>query len=236
MEGKTNGISITVKKGLSILIILSVFISCIVGSASANEFTLHSGVAFGMTEDEVRTLEKKAGFDLVDYSGVNDYGSNKISKKKEVKGQIAGISDSTIHYMFDKGGKLTACTYILGDMFTDLEPNYSTIENALIKKYGEPSELWLPIAERIGFEPLLYINSWGMGFKSLPENSSWLIEQDDGSYVLISHYKGTVSMYSLPFNFHIIGYQCYSHDEFESEIDALSNEADIITEQRNNDI
>ena len=60
MEGKTNGMSITVKKVLSILI-LSVLTGCMVGNAIADDFSVRNGIQFGISIDEVKQIETSNG-------------------------------------------------------------------------------------------------------------------------------------------------------------------------------
>ena len=112
---------------------------------------------------------------------------------------------------------------------------YESLESALIKKYGESNDAYLPIVERIGFESNDYLSSWGLqrkNSKAYPQYSSWLILQDDGTYVAIVHYFETANVLSMDLTFHILGYQQYSADEINRELNTISDEID----QRNDDI
>lgn len=182
MEGKTNGISITVKKGLSILIILLVFMSSIVGSASANEFTLHSGVAFGMTTEQVIQLEQKAGFEVE--TSEDDPNILKI------QGKIASVESSRIKYQF-ANNKLYYARYDLGsDQINRGFEGYKKIQESLESKYGKPTGL--PDGfHSSGYNDILssiasdgFLQDQG----EVETSDEWLITTNTG-YIVIEHLK-----------------------------------------------
>lgn len=160
------------------IIVSMIMVCCVLFAANAEDITLHSGVNFGMTIDEVLAQEKNSGYELEKIE--KDYGSSKLSTIYELTGAtVAGIDLSDINYLFDSDGNLYAATYVLGSIFSDLEPNYSIIEGALVEKYGEPDETWAPILKRMDFEPFDYLTHAGLtpvNKDALPENSAWLIE------------------------------------------------------------
>ncbi len=220
------------KKFISILATLSFLSLFVLGSAIAESFTLHSKVTFGMTLDEVTSYEKNAGFTVS--AQKIEYGTPKVKVAKKVEGTIAGIDGSEIHYYFDKDNKLYSATYWLGSQLRSTLTEYETLEAALTKKYGASNEVYLPIVERIGFESNDYLSCWGLKRtnKTYPQYSSWLIQQDDGTYVAIVHYFESATVMGTKLTFHILGYQVYSADEINAELDTISNEID----QRNDDI
>lgn len=220
------------KKTISILVLLTL-LTCLIGNAIAEAFTLHSKVIFGMTPDEVASCEKEAGFTLSDQN--IEYGTPKAKLAKKVEGTIAGIDNSEIHYYFDNDKKLYSATYWLGSQLSSTKAEFETIDAALVKKYGASNDIYLPIVERIGFESNDYLSLWGLSRKKnvYPLYSSWLIQQDEDSYIAIVHYFETGSIgYGLNTTFHIIGYQYYSADEINNELNTINNEID----QRNDDI
>lgn len=220
------------KRTISILVLLTLLI-CLIGSAMADPFTLHSKVIFGMTPDEVSSYEKDAGFTLSDKE--IKYGTSKAKLAKIVEGTIAGLAGSEIHYYFDKDNNLYSATYWLGSIFNSTRAEYESLDAALVKKYGASSDIYLPIVERIGFESNDYLSEWGLSRKNskvYPQYSSWLIQQDDGSYVAIVHYYESATVMGIDMTFHILGYQLYSADEINNELNTINNEID----QRNDDI
>ena len=229
MKGRIN-----MKKLISILLIGMLLFSSI--SALAEDFTLHSGVTFGMTMDEVKSLEQNAGFAIE--TDDHKYDSSKVASALEVTGKIAGFENSDIHYLFDNSGKLYAATYWLRTNDA-LESDYATIQNALEGKYGNPNDAWLLVANRIGFEPNDYLSLAGLARNNknvLPYYNSWLVELEDGNYVVIAHYKDSATVFGMTLNMHIVGYQWYSAEEMANELNDISNEADENQSQRDNDL
>lgn len=217
------------KKLLSFILVSILFATCITGSALADEFSLHSGVKFGMTEQEISSLESQAGFSLKDVFVLSS------TPMKKITGQVAGIQDSEIIYAFDSDGKMFASTYQLGGKYADFDPDYSIIEQALTDKYGQPDNSWFPAVVMVSsYEPFNYFISWGNFSASLPENySSWLIKQDDESCVLIVHYY---AFGGASTQFHIIGYQKYTANEIESIKKTVDDTIEQTNQQLQNDI
>lgn len=109
------------KKIASILMILVMLFS--VSAFGEEEFTLHSGTKFGMTMDEVRSIEEAAGFT------VPQGASNKML---QIDGQVAGYSGTIYYYFTDnENGTLDRMEYMFSDSSI-----YETMEKALEKKYG----------------------------------------------------------------------------------------------------
>lgn len=196
------------------------------------DFSIRDGIRFGMTMTEVTRIEKNAGFEIETSEPL--YGSDNVSSVLIVRGKIAGMENSEVHYLFDKNGKLYASTFWLRINDT-LESDYNTIQNALERKYGTPVNAWLPVANRIGFEPNDYLAYIGLARKNknvLPYYNSWLVGSDDGNYVVIAHYKESAVIYGITTNMHVVGYQWYSAEEITNEFNNIRNEAD----ERDNDI
>ena len=104
------------KKTILNLLVLSLIIMAAVGSATAEELTLHSGVAFGMSIQEVQYAERDNGFEAKPYTlealGLNslrdpDFDSTVLL----VRGIIDEIPNSEIYYFFDKNGRMVNATY-----------------------------------------------------------------------------------------------------------------------------
>ena len=215
----------------TILVVLFVALLavCMIGSALSEDFTLHSGVKFGMSEQEISACEGNAGFKLKDVFVLSSTPMKKIS------GQVAGIQGSEIIYAFDSNGRMFASTYSLGGTNASFDPDYSFVEQALTDKYGEPDNSWFPAIVSISsFEPFNYFISWGNFSAGLPEKySSWLIKTEDESCVVIVHYYeyGGAST-----TFHIIGYQQYSANEIDTIKQTIDEGVEQINQQLHDDI
>lgn len=111
------------KKMLCLVISLVVILSSV--SALAEEFTLHSGVKFGMTREEVTAAEKANGFRTQENSSYDTL---------DVEGFIAGYDNSEIMYSF-KDNSMTSVHYHFGQNDDKVFP---AVKATLISKYGEP--------------------------------------------------------------------------------------------------
>ncbi len=113
----------------------------LMGTAFAEEeFTLHNGTKFGMTTEEVSEMESSNG----NYFNDNGYGS-----LVSTHNTVAGQPNTTISYVF-RDGKLFSMQYEFEFDNDDYTSQYNTIEEGLIKKYGETtynsiSSIVLPI-------------------------------------------------------------------------------------------
>ena len=101
----------------------TLLISC----ANTEEFSLRNDIHFG---DSVETVKEKETMDI-------DYVSEYTVRSEY--GTIAGIDDSYVKYSFDDD-KLFEIFYVLGITLdkNNLEDNYNTIYDSLVKKYGKP--------------------------------------------------------------------------------------------------
>ncbi len=176
MEGKTNGMSITVKKVFSILIILLVFMSSIVGSALADDFSVRNNIRFGDTKEEVKAKESLPI-------------SNEAEKYFIVEGTVASVDNSTVLYSFNDG-KLCNVKIDFGVHIGKSEQAisaYKTVFDALSSKYGEPysvdgNEFYIVY----GFAVSQYLSavdglsSLGINMKNALQNKSeWILRLDD---------------------------------------------------------
>ena len=192
-------------------------------------FTLHSGVKFGMTMDEVIEIEKNAGFDAKK-ENLDDmyafYCSNKHSKTcVSVSGQIAGVNGASIVYHFSKYGNLEAAVY--GLAHDDKAGRYDPIRSSLIKKYGNPdsvmSEVWhhtlsMDVYSLADFF-LENLNVPSIGFVCTIDyvhNDSWLIPVNEDTYVIITgiEFSQRVTGYA-PVYITLVGYQKYDKTEID---------------------
>lgn len=178
------------KKIISLVLMIAMLFS--VSAFADEEFTLHSGVKFGMTKEEINEAESSNGFT----TSTSKYWPNRIS----VSGVVAGIESSVIIYSVDDDGSMFKATYFLGNnTASDAQrlSEYTTIQQALEEKYGSsmynsdnmqmadvPNELFGE--ETTGFSFAQY-----EGHIQRPEveqYNQWLLDADDGSKILIDHF------------------------------------------------
>lgn len=224
--------------------IISFFIAIVCISlcscTAAEQFTLHSQVAFGMSIDEVIAMENAAGFPIEEAS----FSGHNRPVIYTVKGKVAGIEDSKIFYFFDNEGKLYAATYALGGtwLLRKVEPAFSTVQTALEKKYGIASDTLPDFAKSIGFEPKF--DYWESYYQDREDKSvsftckTWIIEQDDKSQIVIAHYKDFVGYdtFAKAYFYHVVGYQKYTREEIDDELDNMSLEKEENELQLSNDL
>ncbi len=209
------------KKMICALVMLLVFV--VYASALAEEFTIHSGVKFGMTIEEVMQAEKEAGFEPEEIT-VDTRNCSAIHQKNGVfiEGQIAGVDGAIVTYHFDNEGKLDSTIY-------NLRGTYRDIEDSLIEKYGKIDE---SVSERIhDLRIALNLDVYNP-IDELEESpvkvwihekckESWIVSQDDGSKLIITLYaveeeiKAGATLY-----FSYVGYQYYEPGEIEKVLAA----------------
>lgn len=171
------------------------------GTASAEEFTLHSGVTFGMTIDDIKALEESKGFE----TSQNEFRPNEIV----ISGTIAGIErGALIIYTVDEQGRLFKACYFLGNNAAPAAQRiseYETINDALTQKYG--ASAYNTGNMQIANVPDTLFGEETTGFKfcqgvaggEIYTYNQWLLDQEDGSKILIDHFmrdeKGSLYQY-----------------------------------------
>lgn len=154
-------------------------------STLACDFSLHSGVTFGMTRDEVIKKEEEAGFPMVkdmaapDKAAVSlctfiDHFYNEAQLPDLFStGTFAGINESEIAYWFNDQGQLFRMQYSL-NCWDDTEQSRQNIQNSLVAKYGEPtysSEKGTNVKSVVNGYPVTYSGWQREGSYSVP--ASW---------------------------------------------------------------
>ena len=172
-------------KKIGLLLGIMLLVICLTSTAFADAFTLHSGVMFGMTIEEVEKLEKEAGFstEVSSYVILRDEGATEL----EVSGTIAGVSDATIEYIF-YDNKLVEADYRLYSAYTTGE--YNTFLSTMKNKYGEPNapEAWITALDKTlvtGRTVKVTANQMFGDTINKIDSAVWLIEQSDGSFISI---------------------------------------------------
>jgi len=172
------------------IICLMLMIAMLMGiSAFADEgFSIHSGVEFGMTRDEVTKAEEEAGFAI---SGGGDM--------LVVNGTIASIANSSITYYFDEQDKLIRALYKMPD-YSDRGIFSEYLKAETMLKYWEDASSIL--AEKYGVPECGSVSN--QYYKLLPITGSistfaertpkdeciieqWLVVLEDGTGVLVEN-------------------------------------------------
>ena len=215
--------SITMKKAISILLVLSVII-CGIGSAIAEDFSVRNGIQFGMSVDEVKKIEKDNGLDDNDMylDGLSNDGT---WYQVAYITSIAGIEDSRVIYKFDKDSKkLAAIDYNLGSNLDD-ETALSLLllmKQNLADKYGEP--IHSSYTDGTVFPIVSDILMTAQSLLAGTEYYEWLVKHED-YYVLIDDVYMDLSWLKGGYFCHI-GYQYVSATEAESKIQELVESAE----------
>lgn len=186
-----------------VLCILMVALMLIGTAFAEEEFTLHNGTKFGMTADEVISLENQKGLilSLQDYFWFAPDGNNPSQECERYSGSttVASIKDTYIGYDFSFDSLFHMIYYFTSSKDFDFN-EFDTIEHGLQDKYGRTdytylSGLFIPSinvytepADRSGV-----LNNEGMipydSTKDFQRDrySHRLIPLQDGCYVLIDH-------------------------------------------------
>ena len=222
-----------------LMVFILVFSSVSVLAETVNavdEFTIHSGVTFGMTMDEVIAQEKNAGFIGTDVSVPSDFcNSSEHTSLYEIDGQMAGINGSALYYHFNGDGMLESAVY----SFINEQP---TVKEALSKKYGESDEVFSMIAngllttEAYAFFSNRAITAIKTKLESMmPEildEASWRVDLEDGKTVVISY----VSTKCLGYTFTFVSYQLYTTEEIDNIWNELYSEYTESQQQLTDDL
>lgn len=218
------------KKPVSILIILSILFVYMNNSAFADEFTIHSGVRFGMAHEEVTRLEEAAGFNVGEYEKSLFIDDMNV----EVKGTIAGVSNGKIYYFFGYDDVLHEAFYDLYDA-----NNYETVLSTMKEKYGEPglNEGWT-----LSYQ---YHSAMLTSFVVLMSNfftvnstywTTWLVKQENGKNLSIDLVNMDLTDKGKRLHRILISYNMFTDEEVSAIIEKMTNDSNNYQESMNNDL
>lgn len=188
-------------------------------STLACDFSLHSGVTFGMTRDEVIKKEEEAGFQMVkdmaapDKAAVSlctfiDHFYNEAQLPDLFStGTFAGIPNSDIAYWFNDQGQLFRMQYSLN--YNGIkEPDRQLILDSLMTKYGEPtytSEQNTTLPSVVNGFPVTYAGWQRAGRYRTPayqklettayfsisneQDITWVLPDEKGSYITVINFS-----------------------------------------------
>lgn len=223
---------ISMKKIFSLILIVALLIT---GTAFAEftkmdgDFSIRGGVKFGMTPEEVKSIEtnppaSEGEEDKYFYLGYQNIDS------------LAGIpiyraKSDIIRYMFSKSeNKLYGVRYWFG-YYDSTKQYFEELCSTIANKYGQP--LHYNDGQTFSRTTSIFSNSMGYvsaGIYRLGYFAEWVVEYSD-YYVIIDVYTLNASSEQLN-----VGYEYISKEEMAQIIsDAISDEQEK-NEQRNNDV
>jgi len=193
--------NLKMKKIISLVLMIAMLFS--MSAFAEEEFTLHNGLKFGMTKEEVYEAEKAAGVPLTE-DELYDY---------TWEGTIAGERNSKLFILINDSG-----LYKMHYEFDSLE-SYDTLNNGLIEKYGKTtysSETGVyldePTTDHIDSIPYVFTDTY-----SNARYSQWLIPYSDTQSIFIEHYvfqRDRISFSKIYESFsrveHVISYELLS--------------------------
>ena len=137
------------KRNISLFIIVVVISMLLIPESIAEAFTIHNGVTFGMSKEEVTTIETNSGFPVETISEMGALTGGypmdcplHSGEYLQIKGTIAGIDDAKVEYHFNENG-LESAIYILGASRNEgaCDSVYKALNDALQNKYGEADDI-----------------------------------------------------------------------------------------------
>lgn len=211
-------------KKICCLVLLLVF-SLTTTIAGAEEFTLRNGIIFGDTMEDILTKETT----LVRYSETSN----------SFRGRIAGIDDAECTFGFDDDGKLESMNYYFGTEIntsrSDVDSNYKTLYESLVRKYGKPIGNTGGDCELITGPAIsamsLYVYLLGSfdGVKSeYIDYDEWIVEVDDYNVKidLVSYYyRDREYNYTYMLG---LSYLKYTDEDYEAERQKMRDEREEV--------
>ena len=200
--------SITMKKTISIFLILSVLTVCIIGAALAEEFSVRNGVKFGLSANDVFAIEKENGitktpskYDDTDYTS---YSYSDVS----IAGKLGYLN-----YEFSKDDKLLGIRYLYEEYSnTKIADTYIEMEQLLKEKYGEPLN-----TDSSGVLFPSYTSALRYGkIRKLLNYEEWLVEYDDYAVIIDIVFCNNKKAYTCA-----IGYKCITKEEMNLIVQAF---------------
>ena len=173
------------KKIISLILMIAMLIS--VSAFAEEEFSLHNGVKFGMTSEEVAAIEEASGFKYHQY---DTHGT--------IDGKIAGQEDASIFFYYNNSpdaydipycedNGLYKCTYGFSN------GSYDTLYDALVSKYGQAT--YDLNDQHISVSQSFYNTSncsWNTDGDKISLIRQWLVPYND-TYILIDLSKRSSS-------------------------------------------
>lgn len=214
---------------LVLALLTALVISC---SAYADDFSIHSGVTFGMDLDTVKQLEINAGnktatgSPLIFWETCPFHSKNNLS----VDTTLAGYSGAYISYHFDDANKLQATTYVLtvSKRANGCIDSFYNTNAELSKKYGDSDNTAKLLIENellpCCVTRCAKIHSDTYESYSFPLSDAYTFTQPDNSIVVIYPFVLRATVINSTWEVFGIYYQSYSAEEYQSAAGTMSDD------------
>jgi len=218
-------------KRIFILLLVVVF-AIVTVSCSAEEFTIHNGVSFGMKKEEVIERESNAGVSFEEATNWSNFFDNDVFRIESESTSVAGRDDSMIAYLFDSAGSMNSTLYIADDFLKESIENDRVVAT-LIDKYGKP------VAEKDGI-----VNIGGEAYDSLDVYMNYTKQhpKDNPNITLFYQWlypldEGYADIQIMMISLSVINYRIISYSyRTESEMQKIRDKIDSETQGMLNDL
>ena len=210
-----------------IIWVLVVTIGCSVcyadGVQQKDAFTLHNGTVFGMTSDEVRSIETGNGITLTDLnSRWDEEGITSFFTQPRIS--LAGRDEGEVSYVFSNDELVYVSYWFNTDGMdsTAIANDYTELLTAYITKYGMPdfemtegTSSKLPRTKYCQTTQVLALSDTSENYQPI-NYCQWQIDFDDGSGVLIELYLYAYSSSYSSFVSEGVSYTWFDASEYIS--------------------
>lgn len=216
----------------------------------ADDFSIHSGVTFGMSESQVSEKEDQNGFSLnTEYIGlllfgmskgsldmVDSYLSRELEEKVDIpciSGSVAGYDESQILYFFTDD-KLYSAVYHIGQ--SNDTSRFANLSDALTKKYGNTvasngEYIDYPSQGKTAKDMYKLFDSLGAFSCTIIDTNQWLVETDSG-YVSILLLNTSISGHNEVF----LSYSSMNKEEYNTFVSDKLETYNQKEQELNNDL
>ena len=201
--------------------------------ALADDFTIHNGVVFGMTKNDVKETEISAGFT---YNSDSDDLFGKCKKHNSFlsfSGTVAGIDGANITYHFNSQDALESAIYTLGFSTAKYGTSelFSSLSNSLESKYGSEDTVAKLMIEDNYLDCCVnaYYDRWETSVSKVQvtDSKAFTYKNDNGDTVVIyiSSLNIALSTGQSAGEGLYIFYQIYDADAYSNAYEKVGNDA-----------
>lgn len=222
----------------AIIIIIATASAFAEGTTMEGDFSIRSGIKFGMSINEVRGIETNSAGET---STKDSATMGTITQLGYHADSIAGVpcsgKSTTLNYCFNSTGKLEAIHYWYGYYNRNSASSYyKEIYNLMCEKYGTPLfnddgglfDICSP-----AFDNYFLSKAYG-GKNTIPAYSEWLVEYDD-TWVVIDVVLHDMKVKSGDYEFSV-GYRSISKENMAKMVGDAANAAAEKKQEQNSDI
>jgi len=199
----------------------------------ADDFSIHNGVIFGMTKNNVKEAEMSAGFT---YGSDSDDLFGRCKQHKSFltfSGTVAGIDGANITYHFNSQDALESAIYTLGFSTAKYGTNelFSSLSDSLASKYGNEDAIAKIMIEDSYLDCCVnaYYERWETAVSKVEVTASkaFTYNTDDGNTIVIYISSLNISLStgkSAGEGLYII-YQLYDADTYSNAYEKVGSDA-----------